>query len=420
MLLGEPGQASVAGTPGAAPAGQLTVVVLPTQALVWKPGFNKPYLVDDWSATARANLDAAVEDAVGQSEKFRAVQMPPVTPEERDAIDDFMSVAELAVAHRGSERQIWKPDDTEPADDRTLGPTLQFLRDRAGADLALGVVGTQVEFTKTQVAVQSTITAAAAFVDPFVLLAGPGPLPAIKGNHAVMVLVDLRTGELQWFNVRRGYAIVGLHTWNLLDADSARKVVQDLLGSFPDTPPTSRTTAGTPPAPISLDPKYRASPIVGEFSLKVPAEWKVTTEKVAVAASSDDIPLTHMAVELRSHVRAFPSTGQKSAPKSDPTHLAEQFADELRAQPLTDLQILETSTEATLAGKPAFRIRFTYWSTESTAHPRMEQVVLGTAVSHGLLLAKYAAPQLLYFEQSLPAFEESVQTLALEPHRTMR
>ena len=46
--------------------------------------------------------------------------------------------------------------------------------------------------------------------------------------------------------------------------------------------------------------------------------------------------------------------------------------------------------------------------------------MLGTAVSHGLLLAKYTAPHLRYFAHSLPAFEESALTLTLEPHRTMR
>ena len=51
---------------------------------------------------------------------------------------------------------------------------------------------------------------------------------------------------------------------------------------------------------------------------------------------------------------------------------------------------------------------------------RIEQIALGTAVKHGLLLAQLSAPHLGYFETALPAFEESVQTIVLKPHRNLR
>ncbi len=400
-------------------AGRQAVVMLPVQARLLKPGFALRYS-EHWSATARTNLEAAVDEIVRQSEKFRAVEMPPITPDERAVIDEFMAVAELAAAHRGVEKPVWKADDPASADDRTLGPALQFLRDRTGADLAIGVVGTQVEYTKTQLAVQSAVSAALVFVFWPALAPGAGPVPAALGNHAVIYLVDLRTGELTWFNVQEGYAIVGMHSWNLLDAESTRKVVQKLVDAFPDAPPSGHATASTPPAQVSFEPRHRASPIEGEFSLKLPTAWNVTSAKVAVAASRNDIPLNQLSVELLVHVRAFPITRQKSTPTSSPARLAEQCVDELRAQQLTDLTILETSTEATLAGKPAFRIHFTYMAPESMGHFRLEQVVLGTALPRGLLIAQYAAPHLRYFAKSQPAFEEAVTTLTRELHQTLR
>jgi hypothetical protein len=45
----------------------------------------------------------------------------------------------------------------------------------------------------------------------------------------------------------------------------------------------------------------------------------------------------------------------------------------------------------------------------------MEQVVVGTAVLHGLLLAELTAPQLHYFSMALPAFEASASTIKLAP-----
>ena len=51
---------------------------------------------------------------------------------------------------------------------------------------------------------------------------------------------------------------------------------------------------------------------------------------------------------------------------------------------------------------------------------RMERITVGAATPRGLLLAELSAPQLFYFPQSLPEFEQATATITLEPRKSAR
>jgi hypothetical protein len=79
-----------------------------------------------------------------------------------------------------------------------------------------------------------------------------------------------------------------------------------------------------------------------------------------------------------------------------------------------DVQVV-TIEPATLGGLPAFRVRLTYRVPPELGGAMYEEVTLGAVRPDGLLLARYTAPQLHYFEKSLPMFEQMIGTLQLLP-----
>ena len=392
------------------PAGKISVVVLPPLAAVYKAGFLSGTPAAEWTATASTNLATAMRDAIDQSMHFHGIELPNVTPEERAAIDDVTGIAELLSAYGGGRSTSWLARSPSAATDRTLGPSLAFLRDRTGADYAIGTMACQVEQKKVVATVGAAMTAASAFaILPWPLL------PPVTTSYIASFVVDLRNGELVWLNRYSGYEVAGLDYWDLREADSTQEVVRKVLEPYPDSSLLRHMSKSTTPAWNGLS-RGSMSALTGEFSFNPPADWKVKQSIDEVTASHNGALLNQLHVALRSHVDAFPKTKQKSSRKSTPEQLSAQYVAELQAQNMEDLHVSETSTGAQLAGLPAFRIRYSYRLPLGASKVRMEQVVIGTAVPHGLLLAELTAPQLHYFAQALPAFEASAGTVALAPY----
>src|SRR5690606_17213857 len=107
---------------------------------VWRAGLVKAEEVAEWSAAARENLDAAVAELLVQSPALIPTTLPDLSAEESSKIDEFVAVATLATTQFGG--TIWPTGAgvQRATADRAIGPSLAFLRDRAGVDYALGMV----------------------------------------------------------------------------------------------------------------------------------------------------------------------------------------------------------------------------------------------------------------------------------------
>jgi len=398
----------------------LTVVVLPPVVTVFKLGWTvQPS--DEWTDVAQTALGAALHDVIEQSPKFRVVPLPTVTPEERATIEEVGTVVNLVQYQYQGNDTVPVPRNFRGAIDRVLGPSLSFLAERLAADYALGLVATQVEQGAGSVATGVLGVAATILFPPVVVL------PSTTGNQATMFLLDLRTGELRWLNQRSGLEFSGINFSDLRDPKSARKVVTTLLDLYPESSiPTSATAPAGKAAGRPADEP--TSPPAGKFSFQAPAGWyvnppderRLNTQYGLVAATRNGGALDTMQVELRRHGDAFPNSKQKSNLNSTPQQLADQFGEELRASELLELQIIEVSHEAVLAGRPAFRVRFSHRFPALKGGARMEQMTVGTAVPHGLLLSSLFAAHLHYFAQALPDFEQSTATIQLAPPKDPR
>lgn len=388
---------------GAAANKPLEIVVLPARAHVMRAGFVQTEEVAEWSAAARANLDVAVREMAGARSDLMTREMPEISPDEQRAIDEFVSVVSLAGVATDWTLFSDVARVRKSALDRTFGPSLAFLHDKTGADYALGTFACQPEQTKRVASMGATVG--------LTVLTGGAFAPVVPTtmSYVTLFLADLRTGELRWFKVETGYEVSGLNFTDLRDPESARKVVSGLLEEYPD----KRESKSKPVAP-GPSRMRRVSAMEGEFNIQIPADWRSRNDvKKVVRATRDDNALNEMSVELRSHTWAFRYAEQKTTRDSAPEQLAAWFVEDLRKQELDALEIIDI-TEDTLADRPAFRVRYSYQMRGCLQAVRVEQVTVGTVIPKGLLLAGLRAPQLFFFEEALPIFEQSVRTVAVK------
>lgn len=380
----------------------LKVVVLPARAHVVSMGFASAEESPAWSLDASANLDAAVREVTGARADLAVRKMPEVSLNEQRVIDEFVSVVSLSGVATDWALFSETARVRNSVLDRTLGQSLAFLHDRTGADYALGTFACQPEQTKRVASVGATVG--------LTVLTGGALAPVVPTtmSYVTLFLADLRTGELRWFKVETGYEVSGINFTDLRDPESARKVVASLLKEYPGKKePKNKPVAPGPPR------MRRVSALEGEFNIQIPDDWRARNNvKRIVRATRDDNALNEMSVELRSHTWAFRYSEQKTTRESAPEQLAAWFVEDLRKQELDALEIIDI-TEDRLADRPAFRVRYSYQMRGCLQAVRVEQVTVGTVIPKGLLLAGLRAPQLFYFDDALPVFEQSVRTVAV-------
>jgi len=414
LILGGGKAAADAETTAATPHEALTVVLLPARAHVVRLGI-KMAPSEEWTAAAGATVDAAVREVVGQSTQLSGRELPSITSDERSTIDEIWAVATLVQMQEYGEGRKNISKTLRAHIDRSLGPSLTFLHQRTGADYALITLGTQAEQSEDLVALSAAGAVASALFPPLLVL------PATSLSYAAMFLVDLRTGQVRWFNGRSGYEIGGYNFTDLRDPASARKVISGLLQPYPEIP-SKLDQESAPTVTSSSLSTESVSPMSGGFAFHPPASWRVDVDrrKSIIAATRDGPLLNKIKVQLRSHRSAFPETGQRANRHASPEQLAQWYAAELQSQEHDDLQISEPSLDAQLAGQAAFRVHFSYRMPIEWGGARIEHVTIGTVVPGGLLLSEFSAPRLGFFANSLTAFEESTRTIVLEPRKSPR
>lgn len=398
---------TVADSPEPVATEPLKVVVLPIRAHVVRAGLVKTEEVAEWSTLASTNLDAAFGELLAQSSALSPAPLPALSTEERSEIDEFVAVATLVTTQSGgSLLRVFGADVLRATADRALGLSLSFLRDRTGADYALGTFAVQLEQSQP-LAVTGTIASVSPIFGSLVYV-----LPVVSSSYVAMFIADMGTGKLLWFKVERGFEVAGVNFSDLRDPESVGKMVSKLLEAYPDDPQVEDGQE----APESA-PTRPASPGQGGFAVQAPAGWRVAEDDNVIRVTRDGRVLNNIGVELRDHSRSFLAIGRRTTRYSSPEQLAAWFVSDLEQQKAPELRIIDVFTDSQLVGKPAFRVRFSYRLPVFLGGPLIEQVAIGTAVPDGLLIASLSAPQLGYFAKAMPAFEEAVQTIVLKSRR---
>jgi hypothetical protein len=165
-----------------------------------------------------------------------------------------------------------------------------------------------------------------------------------------------------------------------------------------------------------VDASKRVGPSKGDFSLQLPDDWLCDTSRHSLEASHDGPGLNHVSIAIPSHKAVFKNSKKVSTPASTPEDLAEDYIAEVQTGPTAVRSLEVLSNEPTeLAGKPAFRVHLRYRAADTAGGAAMESVAIGTALKDGVLLARFEAPSIHYFERWVNQFDAAAKTLTLTP-----
>jgi hypothetical protein len=153
----------------------------------------------------------------------------------------------------------------------------------------------------------------------------------------------------------------------------------------------------------------------GRFSVVPPAGWVCERSAYEVAASRDGALLESVSFTLRKHKKAFAAIKKDSAPDALPEELAENYLADLKSQAgIGNVEALAVEP-ADLGGNAAFLVRLTFVLAQEMGGVTYQEITLGAPLQDGLLIARYRAPQIHFFDTYLPQFEETLRSLTLAP-----
>lgn len=162
--------------------------------------------------------------------------------------------------------------------------------------------------------------------------------------------------------------------------------------------------------------------ISGDFTLQLPAGWKVTkTDRFpGQMATRDGELLQRIDVEFRSHAKAFRKSKLQSNAGLMPHEQAERLLAEIQAEGhLEDVEVIRNEPEL-VDGHPGFRLQVAYKVPIDGDPLRYRAILVGVATDAGLVLVSYRAPALHFFARDLVTFERSLQTFHLRARERSR
>jgi hypothetical protein len=212
----EPGLAAISGAK--------RIVVLPVEFTVYEKSVAGLEAVPDWSESAKYALGDAAAKMLKLDNRFEIVAMPTFEDETdsllREHVELFKIVADSVTSLLTYGGKAWHEKRTNF--DYTLGDGLAFVADAAQAEYALIVAGAQVKQTGGAVFMQ--------------LLAAAGGYSAPGGGTFVVIgVVNLRSGNVAWFNWKQGVEIFGMTGSDVRDPVAAAELVGKMFAEYPSS-----------------------------------------------------------------------------------------------------------------------------------------------------------------------------------------
>jgi hypothetical protein len=213
------GQPDPTATPGAK-----RIVMLPVEFTVYEKSISGLEAVPDWSESAQYALGDAASKMLRLDHRFDIVPMPSFEGETggllREHVELFKIIADSVTSLLSYGGKAWQ--EKRANFDYTLGDGLAFLADEAQADYALIVAGAQIKQTGGSVFMQ------------LLMAAGGVGMPG-GGTFVVIGVVNLRSGDVAWFNWKAGAEVFGMTGSDLRNADAAEATVAKMFAEYPNS-----------------------------------------------------------------------------------------------------------------------------------------------------------------------------------------
>jgi hypothetical protein len=177
-------------------------------------------IVEEWSKKANENLIAALKERVRTKQMFEIVEMPALSPEEQEILDQHTAMYEVVASNAYQFGMLRDDSWTERSKELnyTVGSGLRFLADETGADAALFIVG----FDSV-----STTGRRLLFVVTTIMFGLPVIPPGL--SYVAAGLVDLRSGKLLW----QSYDY-GIGRLDLRDPADVQSLTASVLETYPN------------------------------------------------------------------------------------------------------------------------------------------------------------------------------------------
>jgi hypothetical protein len=177
-----------------------------------------------WTEQAQNALALAVERHLRHDPRFAvAAPVEPATAEEatllREHVELFKVIASNSSMMIRFGGKAWQEKKLQY--DYTLGDGLALYGDRSNADYAFMIGGAQVKQTGGSVFMQLALAGTLGVVMPG------------GGTYLMLALVDMRTGDIVWFNSLEGGEVFGMTGSDLRKEGTADEIVGRLFDPFP-------------------------------------------------------------------------------------------------------------------------------------------------------------------------------------------
>ena len=180
----------------------------------------------DWTTKAQDSLTLAVERHLRHDPRFSvSAPVDPASAEEADLLREHVELFKIVAMNSTmlirAGGKAWEEKKIQY--DYTLGDGLALYADRANADYAFMIGGAQVKQTGGSIFMQLALAGTLGVVMPG------------GGTYLMLALVDMRTGNIVWFNSLEGGEVFGMTGSDLRDEGTANEIVGKLFDQFPQS-----------------------------------------------------------------------------------------------------------------------------------------------------------------------------------------
>ena len=195
----------------------LKVLVMPSEVKIFNiTAGGSLDIAADGTAAATAETDTATQRDVPANARLQMVTMPTLSADEQATLKEHLALYKLAASQANQVRALggdWH--EVLENFDYSVGPGLQFLKQRTGADAALVVFGADGESTGGRVAMG-------------IFLAALGVGIAGGSNYLYAGIIDLNTGNIIWLDNDRKHVMSNFSNMQTMDL-----VVAETIHDYP-------------------------------------------------------------------------------------------------------------------------------------------------------------------------------------------
>lgn len=146
------------------------------------------------------------------------------------------------------------------------------------------------------------------------------------------------------------------------------------------------------------------------WMVKPPAGWMQLSTADSEMFSKDGAYLEYMLIQSKPLTRGFRYTKQRIDPGMLPDEAAQIIVDDMQSDPLIRRFRLLANEPATVAGRPGFKLTYSYRDQYDVT---LKSIYYGVVLPEQYFNLRYTGAERYYFDKELPAFAQALASLRI-------